>query len=200
MTLQAWQTHFWEVSPIILCRTSQPPSGWKGSLSEQQFSDLSTDVQLDSSVASGPLEDIHKVVLKPLLCHLGCVLRVRKVLLSPQSNTGALSKSPLGSSRFLVTSPALYPNQSDRPGSRLWEEFLVVPFPFTDDGGHCIHWDLQCCRRFFSTVSQIYVSIQFSLRGLQTWTSCNFISCQIWKLSTFDFALQSSHMTHLISV
>lgn len=82
------------------------------------------------------------------------MLRVRWVLISPQSNTGALSKSPLGSNRFLVTSPAFYPNQSDRPGSQLWEEFLVLLFPFMDDGGHCIHWDLQCSRKFFSTPSQ----------------------------------------------
>ena len=32
MTLQAWHTCIWGVSPILLCRSSQALSGWMGSL------------------------------------------------------------------------------------------------------------------------------------------------------------------------
>lgn len=31
-------------------------------------------------VLAGPLRNVHKVVLKPLLCYLGCVLRVGDLL------------------------------------------------------------------------------------------------------------------------
>ncbi len=53
MMLQAWPTYFWAVSPILLCRTSQAPSGWMGSFSAQPFSGLSRDVQSGSSLGSG---------------------------------------------------------------------------------------------------------------------------------------------------
>jgi len=53
MMLQAWHTYFWAVSPILLCRTSQAPSGWMGSVGAQPFSDLSRDVQTGSSLGSG---------------------------------------------------------------------------------------------------------------------------------------------------
>ncbi len=40
MMLQARHTYFWTVSPILLCRTSQAPSGWMGTVGVQPFSDL----------------------------------------------------------------------------------------------------------------------------------------------------------------
>ena len=47
MLLQAWHT------PILLCRTSQSPLGWMGSIGAQPFSDLSRDVQSSSTLGSG---------------------------------------------------------------------------------------------------------------------------------------------------
>lgn len=72
--LQACHTYFWDFSPTPLSRTSQALSGWMGSTEAQTFSDLSRDVQSGSSLDSSWAT--HKVVLKPLLCYLGCVLRV----------------------------------------------------------------------------------------------------------------------------
>ena len=52
-------------------------SGWIGSIAAQLFSGLSRDVQSGSSPhLAGPLKDIQRLVLKPQLCCLGCVLRV----------------------------------------------------------------------------------------------------------------------------
>ncbi len=62
---------FWAVSPVLLCRTSQALSGWMGTVGVQPFSDLSRDVQSGSSLSSGWATQGH-----PLLCYLGCVLRV----------------------------------------------------------------------------------------------------------------------------
>ena len=42
----------WAVLPIPLCSVSQAPSDWIGSVSAQPFSDLSRDVQKDSSLGS----------------------------------------------------------------------------------------------------------------------------------------------------
>ena len=53
MMPQAWHTYLWAVLPIPLCSTSQAPSGWMGSVGAQPFSDLSRDVQSDSSLGSG---------------------------------------------------------------------------------------------------------------------------------------------------
>ncbi len=53
MMLQARHTYFWAVSPILLCRTSQAPSGWMWSVGAQPFSDLSRVVQSGSSLGSG---------------------------------------------------------------------------------------------------------------------------------------------------
>jgi hypothetical protein len=38
MTLQAWHTCVWGVSPILLCRSSYALSGWLGSVAAQQLS------------------------------------------------------------------------------------------------------------------------------------------------------------------
>ena len=74
---QAWQTYIWGVSPILLCRSSQALSGWMGSFAAQLFSGLSRDVSSGSSPGlAGPLKDIQRLVPKPLLCCIGCVLRV----------------------------------------------------------------------------------------------------------------------------
>ena len=81
--LSTWLKHLWQLlqpqvflsmmstpfsGQFLLCRSSQAPSGWTGSV----FA----------------LKDIHRLVLKPLLCYLGCVLRVVVLLKggpSPQS-------------------------------------------------------------------------------------------------------------------
>ena len=53
MTLQVWPTCIWEVSPILLCRSSQALSGWMGSVAAQIFSGISRDVRVGSSLGSG---------------------------------------------------------------------------------------------------------------------------------------------------
>jgi hypothetical protein len=73
MMLQAWHT-------------SQALLGWMGSVAVQLFSGLSRDVQVWA--LAGPLKDIQRLVPKPLLLCLGCVLRVLVLLEgepSPQS-------------------------------------------------------------------------------------------------------------------
>lgn len=67
--LSSWFHPFLSAS---ICCTTKAPSGWMGNIGAQPFSDLSRDVQLDSSLP-GPLKDIHRVVVKPLLWYLGCV-------------------------------------------------------------------------------------------------------------------------------
>ena len=74
MRLQAWHICIFRVSPILLCRSSQALSGWMGSVAAQLFSGLSRDVQVRA--LAGPLKDIQRLVPKPLLGCLGCVLRV----------------------------------------------------------------------------------------------------------------------------
>ena len=54
-------------SPILLYRSSQPLSGWMGSIAAQLFSVWAL---------AGPLKDIQRLIPKPLLHCLGCVLRV----------------------------------------------------------------------------------------------------------------------------
>ena len=53
MSLQAWHTFIWGVSPILLCRSSQALSGWMVSVAAPLFSGLSRDVQSGSSPGSG---------------------------------------------------------------------------------------------------------------------------------------------------
>ena len=53
MIPQVRHTHLWAVLPIPLYSTSQSPSGWMGSIGAQPFSDLSRDIQSDSSLGSG---------------------------------------------------------------------------------------------------------------------------------------------------
>ena len=70
-------------SAILLCRSSQAPSGWKGTVGEQPFSDIQV------RALAGSLKDIHRVVTQPLLPCLCCVLRDVVLLegrLSAQSN------------------------------------------------------------------------------------------------------------------
>ena len=50
MMPQAWHTYLWAVLPITLCSTSQAPSSWMEIVGAQPFSDLSRDVQSDSSL------------------------------------------------------------------------------------------------------------------------------------------------------
>ena len=52
MTLQAWHTCIWVVSPILLCRSSQALPGWMESVAAQLFSGLSRDVRSGSSPGS----------------------------------------------------------------------------------------------------------------------------------------------------
>ena len=70
----------WKVSPFLLCRSSQALSGWMGCVAAQLFSSLSGDVRLGSGL------DIQRLVPKPLLLYLGCVLRV-VVLLEGEPST-----------------------------------------------------------------------------------------------------------------
>ena len=77
MSLQAWNTCIWGVSPILLCRSSQALSGWMGSIAAQLFSGLSRDVRSGSSPGCGWVTQGHSETFpKPLLRCLGCVLRV----------------------------------------------------------------------------------------------------------------------------
>ena len=59
MTLQAWHTCIWGVSPILLFRSSQALSGWMGSIVAQLFS-VSPEMfdQVQVWVLPGPLKDI----------------------------------------------------------------------------------------------------------------------------------------------
>jgi hypothetical protein len=59
MTLQAWDTCIWGVSPILLYISSQALSGWMGSVAAQLFSGLSRDVRSCSSAGSGWATQIH---------------------------------------------------------------------------------------------------------------------------------------------
>ena len=77
MTLQAWHSCIWGVSPILLCRSSQALSGWMGRVTAHLFSVLSRDVdRVQVRALAGPLKDIQRLVPQPLLHCLGCVLRV----------------------------------------------------------------------------------------------------------------------------
>ena len=68
MTLQAWHTCIWGVSPIFLCSTSQDLSSWMGSVAAQLFSGLSRDVQsVQVQALAGQFKDIQRHVLKPFL-------------------------------------------------------------------------------------------------------------------------------------
>ena len=53
ITLQAWHTCIWGVSPILLCRSPQALSDWMGSIIAKLFSGLSREVRLGSSLGSG---------------------------------------------------------------------------------------------------------------------------------------------------
>jgi hypothetical protein len=64
MTLQAWHTCNWGVSPILPCRSSQALSGWIGSIAAQLFSSLSRDLnRVQVRALAGPLKDIQRLVL-----------------------------------------------------------------------------------------------------------------------------------------
>ena len=67
----SWHTCIWRVSPILLCRFSQAQSGWMASVAAQLFSGWVQDRAL-----AGPLKNIQRLVPKPFLCCLCCVLRV----------------------------------------------------------------------------------------------------------------------------
>ena len=73
------------VSPIFLCRSSQALSGWMGSVAAQLSSGLSRD-RVQVRALAGPLNHIQKLVPKPLLHDLGCVLRI-VVLLEGKNST-----------------------------------------------------------------------------------------------------------------
>ena len=72
MTLRAWHTCIWEVSPILLCRASL-----------HSYFQVSPEMfdRVEVWALAGPLKDIQRLVSKPLLHCLCCVLRV----ISPQS-------------------------------------------------------------------------------------------------------------------
>lgn len=86
MIPQAWYTWF-------RCSTSQAPSGWMESI-------VHSDIQISAEMfqwiqvcaLAGPLKNIHRVVPKPLLRYLGCVLRVGDLL---KGEPSPQVKSPL---------------------------------------------------------------------------------------------------------
>ena len=88
MMLQARHTCIWGVSPILLCRSSQALVGW-GALLHSYFqvsSEIFDRVQVWALAV--PLNDIQRLVPKPLLLSIGCVLKVVVLLEdepSPQS-------------------------------------------------------------------------------------------------------------------
>ena len=75
MTLQAWDTCIWGVSPILLCGYSQALSGY--------FQRWSNQVKV--LALAGPLEDIQRLGTKPLLRCLRCVFSVVVLLESEHS-------------------------------------------------------------------------------------------------------------------
>ena len=77
MTLQAWHTCIWGVSPILLCWSSEALSGWLHRYF-QVFPEMFDRVQVQA--LAGPLKDIQRLVLKPHLHCLGCVLRADVLL------------------------------------------------------------------------------------------------------------------------
>ena len=76
MMLQAWQTCIWGISPILLCRSTQALSGWMASL--HSYFHVSPEMFDGVQVwaLDWPLKGIQRLVQKPLLHRLGCVLRV----------------------------------------------------------------------------------------------------------------------------
>lgn len=68
MMLQAWHIYFWTVSPILLCKTSQAPSGWMGSVGAWV-----SRVQVWATLVHSPS---CPVATPFLIFYLGCVRRV----------------------------------------------------------------------------------------------------------------------------
>ena len=89
-TLQTWHTCIWGVSPILLCRSSQTLVRLDG---ERCCTAIFMTLQRCYNRAlAGPLKDIQRLVLKPLLRCLGCVLRVVVLLeAEPLPQSGVLS-------------------------------------------------------------------------------------------------------------
>ena len=71
MTIQAWHTCIWRLSPILLCWSSQALSGWMGSIAAQLFSDLSRNDRSGSSPGSDRATQGHSET-----CHSCVVLAV----------------------------------------------------------------------------------------------------------------------------
>lgn len=77
MRLRTWHTFLVEFSSILPGRNIQAAPGWMGNIGAQPFPGLSKDALLGLGLDSGlPLQDIYKVVLKPLVCFLGSILRI----------------------------------------------------------------------------------------------------------------------------
>jgi hypothetical protein len=85
MTLQAWHTCIWGVSQSSLQILSSCSVGW-GALLHSCFQ-VSPEVfdRVQVRTLAGPLTDIQRLVPKPLLHDLGCVLRVVVLLESEPS-------------------------------------------------------------------------------------------------------------------
>jgi hypothetical protein len=94
MTLQAWYTCIWGVSPILLCRSSQALSGWMGSVAAQLFSGLSKDVLLGSNPGSDWATQVHWDLSRSHSCVVFAVCLVPfscwKVNLCPSLRSWAL--------------------------------------------------------------------------------------------------------------
>ena len=172
-TLQAWHTCIWGVSPILLCRSSQSLSGWMGSIAAQLVqvsSEMFDWVQVRA--LAGPLKNIQRLVLKPLLGCLGCVLRVVVLLegeSSPQSEVlnALVQVFHQGSLCILL--------RSSFPRSWLVSQFLPLQ--------NCVLGDRQCYKN-----PQICASTRSCLWALRTILStsrlgfCSDMHCQLWDL------------------
>ena len=88
--------------------------------------------QVQVQALTGPLKNIQRLVPKPLLCCLGCVLRVVSL--------GHLLDQ--GPSLLIAGRVASY--RKSLGGSKL--------VPLKNDGGHCVLGDLLCWKHFFGTL------------------------------------------------
>ena len=106
MTLQAWHTCIWGISPILLCRSSQALSVKMGNVTAQLFSAISRDVRSGSSPGSGwAIQGYSKTCPEATPALFGCVLMVIVLL-----------------QNFLGTLPHMRPRHN--PVTELYGQFL----------------------------------------------------------------------------
>ena len=87
--LQAWHTCIWEMSPILLWSPVRL-DGESRCTAVLRFLQRCSIDRVQGRALAGPLKDIQRLVPKPLLCCLGCVLMVVVLLRSLVLWTGSL--------------------------------------------------------------------------------------------------------------